>query len=140
MALIYLFVTYGVVLTEEVKEQENKIRSMTFHPTDLLIMLYRKIENLQKLVVAARISYTPKHFLDIGIIVIKNNRDFECALMTGRQNCLKIKTGPTSSLISLQHRKCSRRSEAPPCCKQDIIMQTWCPLNSEVAKPHAMMR
>ena len=58
--LTYLFATYGVVPMEEVKEQENEICSMTFHPAYPLIMLYGPIEKLQKLVGADWINDTPR--------------------------------------------------------------------------------
>ena len=79
--LTYLFVTYGVVPTEEVKEQKNEIRSMTFHPADPLIILYGPIEKLRKLTIAGGISCTSEQVLDIGLMVIKNICDFERALM-----------------------------------------------------------
>ena len=79
--LAYPFATYGEVPTVEVKEQENEICSMTFHPANLLIMVYGPIEKLQKVARAAQISYTPKQILDIGITVIKNTRYFERTLM-----------------------------------------------------------
>ena len=79
--LAYLFATYGVVPIEELKEQENEFRSMTFHPADPLIILYGPIEKLGKLAITAGINYTPEQVLDIGLMVIKNTCDFERALM-----------------------------------------------------------
>ena len=78
--LTHLFNTYGKVQTEEVKQQESDIRSMTFHPADPLITLFNPIERLKKLGEAANIPYSEAQFLDIGLTVIRNTRDFERAL------------------------------------------------------------
>ena len=58
--LTYLFATYGVVPSAEVNKQENEIRSMTFHSSNPLIMVYGPIEKLQKLGGAVQISYMPE--------------------------------------------------------------------------------
>ena len=78
--LAYLFETYGTVPSAEVKEKENEIRSMTFHPADPMILLYNPIKKLAKMAVAAGIQYTQDQVLDMGLTVIKNTRDFERAL------------------------------------------------------------
>ena len=91
--------------TEEVKEQEKGIPSITFHSVNPLIMLYEPIKRLQKQEGVARIRHTPEQMLDIGIRVTKNTRDFERALMDWQAKPPQEKTGPTSSLTSLQHRK-----------------------------------
>ena len=80
MVLEYLFNLYGKVPSEEVKQKEAKIRSMTFHPADPLILLHSPIKKLKKIAEAAAILYTEEQLLDIGITVIRNTRDFERAL------------------------------------------------------------
>ena len=59
MVLTHLFATHGVVPIKEIKEQENKIRSMTFHLTEPFTILYGPTERLKKLAGAARVSSTP---------------------------------------------------------------------------------
>ena len=78
--LKYLFETYGKVPSEEVKQKENEIRAMTFHPADLMILLYNPIEKLQAMAESASIAYTTNQLLDMGLTVIRNTRDFEKAL------------------------------------------------------------
>ena len=78
--LAYLFDLYGKVPSEEVKQKETEIRSMSFHPADPLILLYNPIEKLRRMAEAAEIPYTTHQLLDIGLTVIRNTRDFERAL------------------------------------------------------------
>ena len=78
--LEYLFTTYGKVNSEEVKQQESDIRTMTFHPADPMILLFNPIEKLKKLGESAGIAYTEEQLLDIGLTVIRNTHDFERAL------------------------------------------------------------
>ena len=78
--LAYLFDLYGKVPSEEVKQKETKIRSMSFHPADPLILLHNPIEKLKKMAEAAEIPYTTDQLLDIGLTVIRNTRDFERSL------------------------------------------------------------
>ena len=79
--LDYLNTNYGKVQTEEVKEQEQDIRTMNFHPADPLILLYGPIKKLRALATAAGIKYSEEQLLDIGLTVIRNTRDFERALL-----------------------------------------------------------
>ena len=74
--LEYLFDLYGKVPSEEVKQKEAKIRAMSFHPADPLILLHNPIEKLKKLAKAASIPYTRDQLLDIGLTVICNTHDF----------------------------------------------------------------
>ena len=74
--LEYLFGLYGKVPSEEVKQKEAKIRAMSFHPADPLILLHNPIKKLNKLTNAASILYTRDQLLNIGLTVICNNRDF----------------------------------------------------------------
>ena len=43
--LAYLFDTYGKVPSEEVKQRETEIRTMTFHPADPMILLFTPLRN-----------------------------------------------------------------------------------------------
>ena len=61
MVLMYLIATYGVVLIEKVKEQENNIKSMTFHPVHLFIILYRPIKEDKHIHIQPDIIYTQRH-------------------------------------------------------------------------------
>ena len=78
--LKYLFETYGKVPSEEVKQKEIEIRTMTFHPADPMILLYNPIEKLRTMAESASIAYTANQLLDMGLTVIRNTRDFEKAL------------------------------------------------------------
>ena len=78
--LAYLFDLYGKVSLKKVKQKEGEIRRMSFHPADLLILLYNPIENLKKMAEAAEIPYTADQLLDIRLPVVRNTRDFERAL------------------------------------------------------------
>ena len=47
--LEYLFDLYGKIPSEEVKEKEAELRSMSFHPADPMVLLYNAVEKLEKL-------------------------------------------------------------------------------------------
>ena len=53
---------------------------MSYHPADLMILLFNPIEKLKKMAKAAKIEYTTAQILDIGLTIIQNTRDFERAL------------------------------------------------------------
>ena len=122
MVLEYLFETYGKIPSEEVKQQEAEIRSLTFQPADPMILLYNPIEKLGKMAIDAGIPYTANQLLDIGLTVIRNTRDFERALgdwelkpigsktwanfkthFTSAQKQLKAIRGPTMQQAGYHH-------------------------------------
>ena len=78
--LTYLFDVYGQIPSEEVKQKEAEIWAMVYNPADPLILLFNPVEKLEKLGIAAKIEYTEKQLLDIGLTIIRNTRDFERAL------------------------------------------------------------
>ena len=45
--LEYLFTNYGKIPSEEVKDREAEVLTMTFNPTEPMVILYRPIEQLQ---------------------------------------------------------------------------------------------
>ena len=78
--LTFLFKNYGVVQSEEVKQQKTDIQTMTFQPSDPMVLIYNPIKKLRKLATAASIEYTEAQIIDIGLTVIRNTRDFKTAL------------------------------------------------------------
>lgn len=92
MVLQYLFDNYDKVPSEEVKQKETEIQTMTFHPADPMILLYNPIKKLQKMAEAADITYTESKILDIGLTVICNTRDFENTLGTWERMTAADKT------------------------------------------------
>ena len=78
--LKYLDENYGKVPSEEVKNLESEVLSLSFNPADPMVMLYRPIEQLQKLANSAGIPYSLQQQLEIGLTLIRNTRDFEKAL------------------------------------------------------------
>lgn len=75
-----LFANYGKVPSEEVKQQESEIRTMTFHPADPMTLSHDPTEKLKKLAQAVDIACTDAQILDIRLTVIRNTRDFENTL------------------------------------------------------------
>ena len=68
--LQYLFDTYGKIPSEEVKQKEAEITTMSYHPANPMILLSNPIEKLKKMATAAGIAYTTEQLLDIGLTVI----------------------------------------------------------------------
>ena len=78
--LEYIFTKYGKTPSEEVIEKEAKVLTMTFNPAEPMVLLYRPIEQLQKMAVTAGIPYSQAQQLEFGLTLIQNTRDFEKAL------------------------------------------------------------
>ena len=120
--LAYLDANYGVVQSEEVKQKESEVLSTSFNPSEPLIVLFRPIEQLQKLATAANIPYSLEQQLEIGLTIIRSTRDFEKALgdwnemavasktwdsfkshFTQAQSALKAIRGPTMQQAGYHH-------------------------------------
>jgi len=54
--------------------------TMSWQPTDPIVLLIRPIEQLQKLATQAGISYTDSQILEKGLMMIRATRDFEYTL------------------------------------------------------------
>lgn len=78
--LEYLNYNYGKVRSEEVTQKDNEVMTMSWQPTDPLVLLTRPIEQLQKLAITAGIPYTNSQILEKGLTLIRSTRDFEYAL------------------------------------------------------------
>jgi len=78
--LEYLDYNYGKVRSEEVTQKDNEVMTMSWQPTDPLVLLTRPIEQLQKLATTAGIPYTNSQILEKGLTLIRSTRDFEYAL------------------------------------------------------------
>ena len=79
VVLVYLFETYGKILSEEDRQKEAEIHTIIYHPAYPMILLFNPIEKLKKMVESENIAYTPNQILDIALTVIRNTRDFEQA-------------------------------------------------------------
>ena len=79
--LEYLFYNYGKVRSEEVTQKEQEVMSMSWQPSDPMVVLTRPVEDLQKLATQAGIPYTDSQILEKGLTIIRATRDFEYALM-----------------------------------------------------------
>jgi hypothetical protein len=79
-ALDYLFLNYGKVPSEEVKEKEAEVLNLSFNPAEPMVLLYRPIEQLQKLAISAGIPYSKEQRLEFGLTSVRNTRDFEKGL------------------------------------------------------------
>ena len=68
---------------------------MSFNPADPIVVLYRPIEQLQKLVTDAGIPYSSVKQLEVGHILIRSTRDFEKALGEWNKKVSATKTWTT---------------------------------------------
>ena len=55
---------------------------MTYYPSEPLVTVYNKVENLERLGVTARTPYYDTQLAKIGLCIIKNTRDFTDGLET----------------------------------------------------------
>jgi len=160
--LTYLFDSYGKVPSEEVKQKEQEIRTMSFHPADPMIILYNAIDKLKALGVAANIEYTEKQLLDIGLTVIRNTRDFEKALgdwealrraektwtkfkehFTAAQKQLKAIRGPTMQQAGYHHAHMLAEQLKTDMARRDqeliTVIQSVVDSNTSVGTPPTMV-
>ena len=93
--LQYLDQSYGKVQSEEVKQKEAEVLSLSFNPADSMVALYRPIDQLQKLATAARIPYSEAQKLEIGLTLIRSTQDFEKALGEWTSRSVTTKTWET---------------------------------------------
>ena len=70
---------YGKISTAMVKEKEKDILSMNYTLDDPLVNLYRPVEKLKNLAIAAKIPYTDPQLVEIALTVIRNTGDMEMA-------------------------------------------------------------
>ena len=54
---------------------------MSFNPADPMVLLFRPIEQLQKLATSAKKTYYPAQQQELGLTLIRNARDFEKGLI-----------------------------------------------------------
>ena len=80
VVLSYLFYNYGKVRSDEVAEKEAEVMSLTWQPSDPMVILTRPLEQLKKLAVQAHMPYTDCQILQKGLQLIRNTNDFEYAL------------------------------------------------------------
>ena len=78
--LIYLFHNFSKVTSEEVAQKEAEIMSMTWLPSDPIILLTRLLEQLEKLAQQAGIPYTPAQILEKALSIIRAILDYKLAL------------------------------------------------------------
>ena len=81
--------------SEEVKQKEAEVLSLSFNPADPMFTLYGPIEHLQKLATAAGIPYSEAQKLEIGLTLIRGTRDFEKALGEWNSRVAMTKTWDT---------------------------------------------
>ena len=77
----YLNYNYGKVRYKEVVAKEAEVMATAWQPSNLIVLLTRPIENLQKLATQADNPYSDKQLLEKGLSIIRNTRDFEYALI-----------------------------------------------------------
>jgi len=78
--LTYLFCNYSKVRSEEVAQKEAEVMTMSWQPTDPMVLLTRPLEQLQKLATQANIPYIDNQILEKVLSLVRATRDFEYAL------------------------------------------------------------
>ena len=89
VVLDYLFENYGKMTSNEVKQLESDVLSLSFNPADPVVTIYRPIKQLQKKKTEAATPYLEAQLLELGLSPISNTRDFEKGL--GEWNALTNK-------------------------------------------------
>ena len=66
--------------SEEVKQRESEILSISFNPVDLMVIIYCPIEQLHILATTAGIPYSVQHQLEIGFTLLRGTKEVVQAL------------------------------------------------------------
>ena len=74
--LSHLFLNYGQVPEEHLREEEAKLLAKVFDLTQPLILMFNEVDELVDLAVAANIPYTIHQTMNMGLTLIKNTNDF----------------------------------------------------------------
>ena len=90
--LEYLFTKYGKVVSEEVKQKEAKVLNLVFNSAEHMVLIYKPIEQLQKLATAAQIPFSTEQQLESSLALIRCTRDFEKALIKWKAEAATDKT------------------------------------------------
>ena len=78
--LEYLFYNCGKVRSDEVAQKEAEVMSLTWQPSEPMVLLTRPLEQLQKLATQAGMPCADNQILQKGLQLMRNANDFECAL------------------------------------------------------------
>ena len=73
----FLFTNYGDIQPEVPKAEEQSILDKKFHISDPLTKLYRRVEDLNQLAIAAQSPYTQQQLINLGLQVIINTDNYE---------------------------------------------------------------
>ena len=91
-AMGYLNYNYGKVRCKEAVAKEAEVMATAWQPSDPIVLLTRPIENLQKLATQADNPCSDKQLLEKGLSIIRDTRDFECALIQWEKKAEADKT------------------------------------------------
>lgn len=104
----HLFDNYGLVETEEVISAETTLQNKQYLITTPIHLLYKEIEDFNRLALAARIPYSPAQLKSIALHILRNRNEFEDDLRTwyqrpaADQTWVNLKTHFADELRQLQ--------------------------------------
>ena len=96
--LNHLITNYGEIEPDTVTDKEMSVRKMDFTVADPLTKLWKEVEDIEALSIAASAKYSEQQLVNIALHVIKSTRDFErglndwYVLPTQNQTWLHLKT------------------------------------------------
>ena len=79
--LDYLFTNYGVITEDTLEDEKQNTRNMEFTIATPLTKMYKAVEDLQQLGIAAHTPFSDGQLVQIGIHIIKQTGDFHQALL-----------------------------------------------------------
>ena len=97
-----LMTTYGVVPEEDLIAADSALRARVFDISQLLVIIYNEMDDLQQLTIAAGLPYTDAQFFKLGVCLIKNINNFDKGLTKwfekpSGQNYIAFKTHFTTA-------------------------------------------
>ena len=75
--LQYLYEFYGEVTRDDLKIVERDVENMNYTLQQPPTVIWKAIDDLQRLAIAAKRKYTDEQLVDLGLSIIKTTHDFE---------------------------------------------------------------
>ena len=72
-----LYDQYGQVRRQDLKIVEREVENLTYDLTQPLSVIWKAIDDLQKLAIAAKLKYSDEQLVQLGLSIIQSTHDFE---------------------------------------------------------------
>jgi hypothetical protein len=108
--LTHLLTNFGEIESDALTEKELQLRKMEFSTSDPLTKVYKAVEDLEQLSIAANSRYSAAQLISMALSVIKNTNDYHRPLEDWYARALIEQTWPNLKTHFLTARKYMRKA------------------------------